>query len=473
MGLIGTIFSKQINAEISKYVSGLALYQENLFRWIGKDYPIFEAESFDYIQNGYMSVGAVYECVDLISKKIAACPRIVYEITDTEKYKKYKSLIKGNKIESLQEAMLLKAQSMQEVNVPRIEKLLTDPNPLQTGDEFFTSIASYYLIRGNTYMYGNGADNENKIWNEIFALPNMHILSGGTFEPIKAYFLNWQSQAEQRFEASQVAHMKTFNPDYSVVGTQLYGMPPLRAYAMSLQRSKLSNKEANRQVLNGGTFGLLTPKNKEDQLGKDQKDALKEQMVVSKDSDNRLDRFKIGNIPMEWLEMGLTAQDLELFKSMQFTDEDVYRCFHVPPQYRSTDSSTFNNQADADRKFIYNAVAPIADKISDTLTRFICRPYEDLKNSQGKKSGKKYVIQLDYTSLPELAKDMKAVMEWLDKAWILTPNEKREVIGWGKSTEQGMDMIWIPSGLKPIQDAAISPEEFNRAFNELNQSLNQ
>lgn len=465
MGLIGTIFSKQINEEVAKYVGGIQMYQQALFKWLGKDYPIFEAEDFDYVRDGFMSVGAVYECVDLISKKIASCPRIVYEITDNEKYKKYKSLIKSIKIESLQEAMMLKAQSMKEVSVPRIEKLLTDPNPMQTGDEYFTHLSGMYLIKGNAFIYGNGADNDARIWNEMFALPNMHILSGGTFEPVQAYFLNWETDQKQRFEASQVAHMKTFNPDYSVTGSQLYGLPPLRAYALSLQRSRLSNREANRQVHNGGTFGLLTPKNKEDQLSKDQKDQLKGDLVSAKDSNDPLKRFKIGNIPMEWLEMGLTSQDLELFKSMQYTDEDVYRAYHVPLQYRSTDSSTFSNQADADRKFIYNAVAPIADKISDTLTRFICRPYE-------KKDGKRYVIQLDYTSLPELAKDMKAVMEWLDKAWILTPNEKREVVGWGKSTEVGMDMIWIPSGLKPIQDAAISPEEFNRAFDELSSGLN-
>lgn len=460
-----TQISNQLNDMVSKATENL--YNQNMFRWVGNGQPIMDENDFDYIRGGFMSVGAVFECVDLIYKKVAASKPIVYEIKDKAKYNKWQSLIKDPSANSQFLAKSIKEQAVEEVSIARIDELLSKPNPGQTWNEFIRYVTGMYLLKGNAFIYGNGADNEARLWKEIFPLPHLHIISGGVLEPVKEYYLNYNSDSRQNFPVNQIEHIKTFNPDYSPSGSQLYGMPILRAYNYSLQRSKVGQEQANKQFKNGGTFGLLSPKNKEDQFSSPQKGALKDALIDAHSSDEYLKRILPSNVAMEFLKLGLSIADLDLFKGLELTDEDIYRAFHVPLTYRSMEGSTFNNKSSDGKNFIYNGVAPIADNIADSLTRFICEPYNKGANKR------KLVIHLAYEDLPEMSADMGEMVAWLKDAYWLTPNQKLETMGWGKSTEQGMDMVWIPSGLKPIQDAAISPEEFNRAFNELNQSLNQ
>lgn len=457
MSLLTRLFQKQINGAVAQQVA--SLYNQNVFRWLNDDQPIFKEESYDYIHNGFMSVGAVFECVDLLYKKVVACPKVVYEIKDEAMYQKFLAFSRHNTPEAQFLAKQMKAASMVEANVPRIQKLLKTPNKKQTGNEFFRFITGMYLLTGNTYIYGNGSDVKNKIWNEMFALPDMHIISGGMMEPVKEYYLNYYTERRQRFPAEQIAHMKTFNPDYTTTGAQLYGMPPLRAYNMSLQRNKEGNSQANKQMKNGGAFGVLAPKNKEDQFGSDQKKALHERLSDAHRSNDPLARIFPTSVPLDWHQIGLAIADLELFKGLELTDSDVYRAYHVPLTYRTMEGSTFNNKTSDGKQLIYNGVAPICDEISDTLTRFVCEPYSAT-------TGKTYVIRLCYEDLPEMAADMKELVEWLNAAWWITPNQKLETMGWGKSKEVGMDTVWMPSGYKPIEDALVSPEEFNRAFDE-------
>jgi HK97 family phage portal protein len=455
MSLISRLFQKEINGAVAQQVA--SLYNQNVFRWMNDDQPVMKEDSYDYIRNGFMSVGAVFECIDLIYKKVVAAPKVVYEIKDEALYQKFLAFSRHNTPESQFLAKQMKAASMEEVKVPRIQKLLKTPNKRQTGDEFFRFITGMYLITGNTYIYGNGSNNADRLWNEMFALPDMHIISGGMMDPVKEYYLNYNTERAERFPAEQIAHMKTFNPDYSTTGSQLYGMPPLRAYNMSLQRNREGNLQANKQMRNGGAFGVISPKNKEDQFEKNQKKALHERMTDAYRSNDPLARIFPSTVPLEWSQIGLAIADLDLFKGLELTDSDVYRAFHVPLTYRSMEGSTFNNKSTDGKQLIYNGVAPICDAIGDTLTRFVCEPYQKVDK-------KTYVIRICYEDLPEMAADMKELVDWLDKAWWITPNQKLETMGWGKSKEVGMDTIWMPSGYKPIEDALISPEEFNRAF---------
>ena len=129
--------------------------------------------------------------------------------------------------------------------------------------------------------------------------------------------------------------------------------------------------------------------------------------------------------------MGINEQD-------KADRESIYRAHKIPLNYASTDSSTYNNEEQAGKKLVYNGVAPHCENISDTLTQFICEPFE-------KVDGKKYIIRLDYMSLHELSVDMKQISEWLDKSPEITWNERREIKGFGKLDLLGMD---IPIGTK-------------------------
>jgi len=62
-------------------ITGANLVYENLYRWVGNDFPILKSDNYDYTLNALESVGAVYECVTLITNKALEAPLITYEVT--------------------------------------------------------------------------------------------------------------------------------------------------------------------------------------------------------------------------------------------------------------------------------------------------------------------------------------------------------------------------------------------------------
>jgi phage portal protein BeeE len=268
------LFGSQLNQLAIQQAS---LINQNLYRFIGNDMPILNADQFDYVGRGLEAVGAVYECVSMITNKWLEAPLITYEVVNQAAYKKYKTLqktISDNPLE-LSRLKALKASAMQEVEVPAISKLLNQPNSKMNGIDFREMLSYMFLISGNSFIYGNPKTEGKQDWAELFALPDMKIISGGITDPIKEYYLFWNTQMEQRFPADQIKHVKTANVKYGLTGQQLYGVAPLKPYLWDLDYLKNSSVQADKQAKNGTSFGIVAPKNKEDQFGNVQELILK------------------------------------------------------------------------------------------------------------------------------------------------------------------------------------------------------
>lgn len=451
MGLLKNIFKKDIesaaNALAIKMSKSAALtaYNRSVFSWLNNGQVIIDPDCHDYVSS-FESIGAVYECVTLIANKIKASPRLVYQVKDSEGYKTYKNLSKSDNLMDRAKAMKMKSSVLEEVKVDRIDKLMKRPNDDMSGDDFIELVVALLLIKGNAFLYGNaGSQLDDRKWSEMFIMPDeMKIISGGTANPVMRYFLNWGSRNEQEFVARQIKHIKMLNLRYSQFGTQLYGMSPLRPYLYSMDIIKNGDKQADKQMKNGGKLGFISPKNEQDEFGGDQKDGLKETIVTAHSSNGLLERLIPSSIPLDFTEIGLDSTDLDLLNITGAKADDVYRGYKVPLYFRTLDSSTYNNVSTAKKQLIYDGVAPVADKVAEAYTDFICTPYL--------KDGKEYIIVIDYMSLPELSEDVKTVSEWMEKAFFLTPNEKREVIGFGKLNQPGMDEIYISKNYVLMSD---------------------
>lgn len=448
MGLIETLFGKAIDKRVNQQVSQItsSLYQNNIQQLLNAVQVTINPNGYDYSEKAFEQVGAVYECVDLIVKKFVACPWIIYKVKDVKEYKKYLQLSEAP--DSLGPALIAKAKALEEVSMPAIENLLENPNPETEGDDMWELLCALFLLRGNAYIYGNAgndADRAAKRWSELWGVPSeMSITAGQSFmDPIVSYQMTNYLQ-NKSFPANQIQHVKTLNPRYDPAGSQRFGIPPLRAYLYSLDILKNSDKEADKQIKNGGTIGLLNPENKEDNWGEEQMAQTEESLKTAYSSNDKLDRIVPVAIPLKWTQIGLSPADLDLLKMSDAKADDIYRCYHIPLQFRNQDSATYNNLPVANRQMAYNAVAPICRKFSKAVTKFVCRPYNT--------SHAKYIVEKDYLSLSELNDDMKSVAEWLDKSYDLTLNEKREVKRYGRLNQPGMDEIFLPVTLVRLQD---------------------
>lgn len=449
MGFTQKIVKHFFSGAIEQII-GQNLAMENMFNFLGKDMPVVTADGFDYIGKGYMQVPAVYECVDLIMKKIQSVPVLTYRVKSVQKQKKYENLLKSDNIADRARAFLMKEEVYEEVAIDGIQRLLERPNDLQNWDDFIGLITILVLTSGNSLVYGNSGTESSKKWGEVWALPfspnNYNIISGGVMKPVNGYQVNYNAgEYRMSFSAGEIKHVKTINPVFDTQGQWLYGMSPLRPYLMQLIRDKYGNEQANKILYNGANFGYISPKQPIDSPSAEQKQHMKEQIreiIQSKDS---VSRYIPSSVPLEWTPIGLGTADMGLLELANASREDIYRGYHVPLTYASNSQSTYNNSNDHKKRLIYDAVVPVMDLIMQHLADFICSPYKE-----------KIILKADYMSLSELSEDMKELTEWLEKAWWLTGNEKRAAQGYSEIDDEDMKKILVNKNMANIMDVAAS-----------------
>ena len=463
---VKSMFPDVINQEVA--VRMASLFNANVFQWLGDGQSIVNPDVFDYIKKGYMSVDAVYECVDLIMKKVVSSPPILYKVVNETKRKQYNNMKMSEDPYSRAKAAILKSEALEEVSDTKINDLFDRPNDRQTWDEFISMLVVFYLVSGNAFVYGNASDKRSKKWSEIWALPftptQMTIVSGGMMHPIKSYTASYNGgNSKIDFDANEICHIKTVNPLWEAGGGQLFGMSPLHTKAVKLKRNEIQDDTINKMLNNGGAYGIVSPKNKEDQWSTDQRESFKQSLRSAKNSRDEVGRILAVSIAMDWLQIGLPLGDLMVDQIDKMDRESIYRGYHIPLVYASNDTSTFNNMKEAGRKLIYDAVAPVCDVIAKSLTDFICRPYMEASRIE------KYIIDLDYMSLPELTQDIKETADALDKMDYLTDNEKREVLGWGKVDDPAYNVAYKNKNKAPIHQI-FEGSTINDRPNENNQS---
>ncbi len=81
------------------------------------------------------------------------------------------------------------------------------------------------------------------------------------------------------------------------------------------------------------------------------------------------------------------------------------------------------------------------------------------------------MVQEDITGISELQPDMGAMATWLNTAWWVTPNEKREMMKFDKLEEPTFDEPWIATGIMPLTDALMAPEPESGIIEDENEDI--
>lgn len=443
MDLIESLFGGAINKRVNEAIATKqataftnALQMINVS--LNSALPTINPDAIDYYQI-FRTIGATYEVTDLLTKKVLNCPIVGYKIKDKAKLQKAKDLAKTDRVQ----AHVMKMLAIEEVDISDLKTLLTNGrvNPYQTGTQFMWTTILSYLYQGNTYVHPNRVGNKGKA-KELFCFPNMEIAADieDYLDPIRGYIL--QSYDLKRFEKDEIQHIKTgtFAPVDRTM-QYLYGVSPLRAYAESLRSIKEGKTQSTKQAKNGGVFGVLSPRDKEDQLTKEQKTQLKDKMIEARKSNDELSRVFPSSISLAWQQIGLPIADLQLLELVGVSEEDVYRAYHVPLSYHNQKASTHNNVGTETLKLVYDAVAPICDAIGEAFTIMLAAGYGV------------DVIEWDYTQLPEMAINSKDVAEYLNTLpkGVLTPNEMRAVLKYGEKPDAYMNEHYVDSGLTTLK----------------------
>lgn len=438
-------------------------FNRAIYNFLG-DSIVWNPENDDtYINKGYRFNSTIYSIINLITKTASTIPFIVYEVKNDNELKRYKSMTSGNfNSNAMLQSKILQKKALVEIEDTELHQLLTRPNPAQSYNAWLQEIVAFGKLTGNRYIYGispeSGA-NQNK-FQELYVLPSqsVEINSGGIFDPVKYYTLDYNGQ--YKIDAEDVCHIKDFNPYYDGTGSHLYGMSPLKAGLRSLDANNEALTTGVRYLQNQTARGVLS--SEEGDLNEVQAKQLKEKFKQQYQGSNNAGDVIITPKKLSWVNFGLNAADLSLIEQYNASIKDLCNIYNVPVQLlNNTDSSTYNNMNEAKKSLYVNAVIPELNKIKDELNRWLTPAF-----------GEKLYIDFDYTNIPELQEEMDKVVSQMTQAWWLTPNEKRAAMSYGADDDTPeMNDYYIPSQFIPLDNQDFVIEEEPKSVNIDFQSL--
>lgn len=444
-------FIDRLKAIVNKNAQNTNLnYNKAIYNWLGESI-VWNTENDDsYITEGYRKNATIYSIINLITKAATTIPFQIYEVTNENDYKRYKSLTSGTIDNStINKAALLQKSSLVELEDTELHELLDRPNPAQSYNSFISEIIAFGKLTGNRYIYGIGPETGSKVgkYSELYVMPSqiMEIVSGGIMQPVEKYKIEYNGTFE--IPATEICHIKDFNPYYDGSGSHLYGQSPLRAGLRTLTTNNEAVQTGVKYLQNQTARGLLM--SEEGDLNEVQAQQLKDKFRRQfQGSDNAGDVI-ITPKKLSWVNFGLNASDVSLIEQYNASIKDLCNVYNVPVQLlNNTDSSSYNNMKEAKKALYQNAVIPELLKIKDELNRWLAPKY-----------GNKLCIEFDFTVIPELQEEADKVVDQLAKAWWLTPNEKRSVMSYGIDEEnETLNDYFIPANLIPTKVADVEVE---------------
>ena len=251
-------------------------------------------------RDGMLANSAVYACVDLISSDVSKL-RI-----------KYVKLITG---------------VWQEASAPRYAKLVNKPNAYQTRAQFIKQWVASKLQWGNTYVLirrdATGSPVALEVLNPKYVVPLVApdesvyyqiTMSPLQVSPLEAYTVPARDIIHDRGVCS-------WHP--------LIGMSPLTACAASvLMGTSISENSSSFFANAARPSGVLSAPGK---ISPEVAARLKEYWDTNFTGSNSGKTAVLGD-DLKYMAMSMSAADSQVIEQLQFSVEDVARCFHVPLQ---------------------------------------------------------------------------------------------------------------------------------------------
>ena len=385
---------------------------------LGVDYQ--QKTRYDQLATeGYSENAIVKKCIDLISNNAS---RVAIE------------LYRGDQI--VEEHPLL--------------DLLYNPNPVQGQVEFFTSLYSYLLISGNSYILESGAENTPPI--ELYTLrPDRIRIKGSSRAIPEAYNYLVGGQVIESYDVDQatgkskVKHIKLFNPmdDY-------YGLSPIQSAATDIDQHNLANKHNVNLLQNGARpsgaviFKPKDPTGAQIQLSDLQRNQLMNDLTQRFSGTGNAGKPMLLEGDFDWKEMGLSPKDMDFIQLKNMSAKDIALIFGVPSQLIGIpDAQTYSNFAEAKLALYNETIIPLLDRIQSDMNEWLVPKFgDDLE------------LRYDIDSIPAMAEQRTRVFESVTQGvqnGILTRNEAREQLGY--EPIEGGDSLLVPATLMPLNVA--------------------
>ena len=395
-----------------------------MLMYVGQDVVWMKKNLGAYATEGYMACVDAYACIDLIAKSLSGIP-IIMERPATSPDGESK------RVES--HAAL---------------DLLERPNPGQGQGAFIDAVVRNLLIAGNSYIEAAGPAQGGP--RELYVpKPNrMSILVGSQAEPIKGYRYTAGS-AKKDFLASQVLHLKFFNPDPN---EDFYGLAPIEIAGRAIDTSNLALASNAKLCKNNfqppGAFMIeqaMTPLQEKDFIG---------YIKASYTGDNAfLPLVLTGG--KDYKQLAISPKDADFIGLDALTTRKICRVFNVAPELIGDPANkTYSNYQEARLALYMETCMPLAQWVMDELNNWLMPKFEGRPEPLPGVLRARPTLRLkwDFDKIPALQEKRQEMFSKLDGAWWMEINERRKACGLGDWENGEGNVLMIPMGLTPMGD---------------------
>ena len=334
-------------------------------------------------------------------------------------------------------------------NIPEhpLLTLLNRPNPMSSGNEYFSSLYSYMLLSGNAYILKSGPDFREPQELHLLRPDRMRIVASSRSIP-EAYEYVIGGRVVERYNVDQetgsgdVKHMKMWHPldDH-------YGLSPMASASVDIDQYNLAGKHNVNLLFNGARPSGAVIFKPRDETGMATYLSESQRQQLMTDLKNRFSGTSNTGRPLllegdfDWKEMGLTPKDMDFLNLRHLSAKDIALCFGVPSQLVGVpDAQTYSNMAEARLALYEETIIPLMRRVEGDLNEWLVPQFDD-----------KLKLVYDYDNIPALTERRKMIYANVIEAvrdGIITRNEARERLD--LEPIDGGDDIYISANLFPL-----------------------
>lgn len=426
----------------------------------------------------YLTTDEIYSIIKFLATNAAgSIPLYGYYVTaDQKSFKELKRELKYNNPYKYKKLQTKALEDLPEDD-PACE-LLENPHETMSKFEFFESVFSFILLAGEVFILKERPDdgiNKGRPISLKIMFPQCVTLKITDTLPRKVIAYDYRINGQLVYEnipASEVIHIKYWNPQMSYSGSELRGLSPLKVLKKRLTRADKTMDTSVAQVQNGGVQKIVFDKS-------DNGAMVKENGVEVSIAGRRKDNFyKFSSNPanagqpffasgeMGAVDIGSQLSDMGLNDLSKIDKKGFCDAYSVSDRLFNNDATGSEVSDKGARKGMYlNALIPLVRRVKDAWVKQILPDFElgvvleeDGEPVRIPGDGKKRYVDLDISGIPELQEDIKNTVAQYANLPIMIPNMILEELGFPTIEDDPMmDKVYVKTGYQLLEDLEPMP----------------
>ena len=201
---------------------------------------------------------------------------------------------------------------------------------------------------------------------------------------------------------------------------------------------------------NNGVYGFIHAGDGQSPLTAEQAQSLKDRLVDMNNSTDKLSNIAGASAKLGFTKLSLTTDELQPFAYLSNDRRTLCNCLNWPidllNEERSGTGFGVDGVIEARKRAVTDNIKPDLDLLAGHINKEFIQKFKGYEKS---------LLEFDISELPEMQTDTSKMIDWMVKS-PLTLNEIREAINYQPLEDENMDVIYISSSSKRIDDPSVN-----------------